>query len=106
VQHAPPAPHVADSGPSSQPAVGSSRPEYPEQYQDSQRAGTVTVACTIEANGQPSGCSLVNVSGGAAFGSAVMSWLRSGSARYKPAVRNGQPVAMQTQLTVHFNAAD
>jgi hypothetical protein len=35
-----------------------------------------------------------------------MSWLRSGSARYKPAVRNGQPVAMQTQLTVHFNAAD
>jgi protein TonB len=105
-QHAPPAAKVADSGPSSQPAVGSSRPEFPDQYQDSGRSGTVTVSCTIQADGHPSGCSLVNVTGGAAFGSSVMAWLRSGSALYKPAIRNGVAIASQTQLTVHFNAAD
>jgi TonB family protein len=97
---------VADSGPSSSPAIGSSKPEYPEQYQDSGRAGTVQVTCTIEADGRPTNCSLDSVTGGSAFGSVVMAWLRSGQVHYRPAIRSGVAVAAQTRLSVHFTAPD
>jgi TonB family protein len=86
--------------------LGSSRPEYPDAYQDSGRNGVVTVTCTIQPDGRPTGCSLVHVSGGAAFGSAVMQWLNSGTARYAPAIRNGQKIAAPTQLEVHFEQSE
>jgi TonB family protein len=97
---------VPDQGPSRNPAVGSSRPEYPDAYQDSGRNGTVTVSCTIQTDGRPTGCALVKVVGGTAFGSAVMNWLNSGTAKYSPAIRNGQRVAAPAQLEVHFEQSE
>jgi protein TonB len=95
---------VVDQGPSSNPAVGSSRPQFPEELQESGATGRVTVRCDIEADGHPTGCVLMDVSGGSAFGTSVMRWLQSGRALYKPAIRNGQAVRFPgKQLTIDFN---
>lgn len=87
----PPAP---DSGPSSAPSVGgrSFADSYPPDMEEAQRTGRVTVRCDIEVDGRPSNCALVSSVGGSSFGQAAMRVLNSGRVRYRPAIRNGQPV--------------
>jgi TonB family protein len=97
---------VPDSGPSTSPTIGSSRPEYPEQYADSGRAGVVTVTCTIQTDGSPTGCKISSVSGGSAFGSTVLNWLNSGRVHYRPAIRGGHPVEGTANLRVSFQSPD
>jgi hypothetical protein len=62
----------------------------------------VTVSCRIETSGSPVGCRVLSVHGGAVFGTAVKSWLGSGSVRFAPILHNGQPVAETHQWTVNF----
>jgi TonB family protein len=103
VPHPQPAPKAA--GPtrsfSATPLAGGA-PAYPASYDTDGRAGRVTVSCTIEANGTPSGCHVLATNGGAAFGSSVMSWLKSGRVRYAPVLHDGQPVAETHQWTMNF----
>ena len=86
---------------------GTPRPEYPEQYQDSDKIGKVTVDCFIEVDGRPSNCRVINQSGGAAFAQATMSWLNGGNPpRYKPESRGGVPQRSEHQWVVTFQAGD
>jgi len=82
-------------------------PEYPDQYQDSGKTGRVTVDCYIEPDGRPSGCHVLNQSGGAAFAQATMAWLTGGNPpRYKPPTRGGVPIREEHQWVVSFQAPD
>jgi protein TonB len=103
---APAAPAVPDSGPSTAPTIGSSKPEYPDQYNDSGRSGVVNVTCVIQVDGTPTNCRLNSVSGGSAFGTTVMNWLNSGRVHYRPAIRNGHAVEQSTNLRVSFQSPD
>jgi hypothetical protein len=78
-------------------------PTFPAYY-DEGRPGAVTVSCTIEANGSPSGCHIVRQLGGSGFGKAVDQWLGSGRVRFRPILVNGQPVSKQETWTVIFNS--
>jgi hypothetical protein len=92
----------APSGPSrgfSPRAIAGGAPVYPDSTDS---LGRVTVSCRIETDGSPVGCRVLNVHGGAAFGTAVRSWLGSGSVRFAPILHNGQPVAETHQWTVNF----
>ena len=103
----PSAPAVADSGPSSNPTIGSSKPDYPQEMDDAQRSGRVTVTCDIEVDGRPTNCNVLSSSGGSAFGQTVMRWLRSGNVHYKPAIRNGKAVRTAAHpLSVTFNTPE
>ena len=55
------------------------------------REGRVIVACDVGQDGATHNCAIQSVQGGAAFGDAALRWVRS--ARYRPAVHNGVPVA-------------
>ncbi|QNT78303.1 energy transducer TonB [Entomobacter blattae] len=79
--------------------IGGGRPNYPETMQELGKEGSVDAACDIEANGTTSNCHLVNVSGGQAFGEAVLTFLKTH--RYQPAIRNGVPVRTPNH-TLHF----
>jgi hypothetical protein len=66
----------------------------------------VTVECTIETDGHPTGCKVLSTAGGAAFSSSTMAWLNNSSLRYQPAVRNGQAQREVHQWVVTFQAPD
>ncbi len=83
--------------------VAGGAPTFPAYY-DEGRPGAVTVSCTIEASGSPSGCHIVRQLGGSGFGKAVDQWLGSGRVRFRPILVNGQPVAKQETWTVVFNS--
>jgi len=103
---APPA--VADTAFNPAHIIGGSRaPEYPDSYQDSGRTGRVTVDCVIQTDGRPTGCHVLNASGGAAFSQSVEAWLNGANApRYKPAIRGGQPQTERHQWVVSFQAPE
>jgi Meckel syndrome type 1 protein len=77
-------------------------PEFPKAYEDEARSGTVTVRCTIEENGAPTGCDVLEQTGGQSFGRAVSRWLGSGRVRFAPIVAGGQPVSQVHTWTVTF----
>ena len=86
---------------------GSRSPDYPDQYQDSGRTGKVTVQCTIETDGRPTNCVVLNTVGGSAFTQATLGWLNGSHApRYRPESRGGHPVASQHAWAVTFQQAD
>jgi TonB family protein len=95
---------IPDSGFSPAHIVGGSRaPDYPESYQDAQRNGRVTVDCVIETSGHPANCKVLNETGGSAFAQATMQWLNGSNApRFKPPIRNGQPVTEEHQWVITF----
>lgn len=77
-------------------------PTFPVVYDES-RPGQVTVRCTIETNGAPTGCSVLSQEGGSAFGESVQAWLRSGRVRFAPIVSDGQPVSRVQSWTIDFS---
>ena len=101
-----PAPPLARTGLSDRPfstrVVRGGAPEYPKAY-DEARPGSVTVRCTIQADGSPSGCNILQQTGGYAFGTSVRNWLGSGRVRFDPMIENGQPVSRTETWTVVFN---
>jgi hypothetical protein len=99
-------PSVSGGGPDvpfSSRTVAGGVPTFPAYY-DEGRPGAVTVSCTIEVSGSPSGCHIVRQLGGSGFGKAVDQWLGSGRVRFRPILVNGQPVAKQETWTVIFNS--
>jgi hypothetical protein len=84
--------------------VAGGAPVYPHAYEEDGRAGSVTISCTIQTSGFPSGCRVLNVQGGSAFSAAVIKWVSSGRVRFAPILRNGQPVAETHQWAVSFAA--
>lgn len=83
--------------------IAGGAPTFPAYY-DEGRPGAVTVSCTIEPSGSPSGCHIVRQLGGSGFGKAVDQWLGSGRVRFRPILVNGQPVSKQETWTVIFNS--
>jgi outer membrane biosynthesis protein TonB len=80
-----------------------SAPDYPEEYADQNLAGRVDVSCMIDTNGQPSGCKVLHVEGGGAFGTAVEQWLHSGTVHFAPIVRAGVKVAERHTWAVEIH---
>ncbi len=94
------APAVADRPFSTRVLTGGA-PRFPSGY-DQHRSGAVTVSCVVSEGGTPSGCRVVKVSGGKAFGRSVQEWLSSGQVRFSPATVQGQPVSRQETWAVVF----
>jgi len=84
------APSVPDSEVSARPIAGPPM-KYPPRMQDQGREGQVEVTCDVDADGATSNCVVGNVVGGAAFSEAALAWVKL--QRYKPAIRNGVPIA-------------
>ena len=84
---APPGPpdHSAGSRP-----INNVQLEYPEDMQDAQRQGRVSISCTIDADGDTSDCRVLSSQGGGSFVRSALDYVHR--ARYVPAVRNGQKV--------------
>jgi hypothetical protein len=98
---APASPPLIDA-PFSAQTVAGGMPPYPERYADEGRTGEVTVNCTIEKTGAPTGCVLISQAGGAEFATTVMTWLASGAVRFAPIVKKGRVVFGKRQWTITF----
>jgi periplasmic protein TonB len=85
------APAVPDSAVSAAP-VSKGQPHYPPRMLEEEREGRVDVICDIDPQGVPRNCSVTNQVGGPEFVASALDWLRT-TARYKPQIRNGVPVA-------------
>jgi protein TonB len=82
---------------------GAPAPGYPGVYEDAARSGRVTVDCTIETNGDPAGCRIVNSLGGPAFATETLRWLTGPThPLYKPALRGGVAQREEHQWVVLF----
>jgi len=79
-----------------------SQPEYPDAYEDSDTKGEVTVTCILQPDGSATRCQLVHVTGGEAFGSAVLHWLAQDSTRFPPLLRHGHPIALPFTWNIEF----
>jgi periplasmic protein TonB len=100
----PPRPAVPDS-PVSASAISRGQPAYPPRMLEQDREGRVDVVCDIDVQGVPRNCSVTNVVGGQDFVASALEWLRT-TARYKPQIRNGVPVATPRHaLNVKFRIA-
>jgi len=100
----PPRPAVPDS-PVSASAISRGQPTYPPRMLEQDREGRVDVLCDIDAQGVPRNCNVTNVVGGQDFVASALEWLRT-TARYKPQIRNGVPVATPRHaLNVKFRIA-
>jgi hypothetical protein len=77
-------------------------PAYPPQAEAAEQPGRVDVGCVITARGLPSGCQVQRQQGGQSFAQAVLSWLQSGTVRYRPSVAEGHPTAEARQYKVRF----
>ena len=101
----PPKPAPKPAGPdrafSAAPLLGGA-PTYPDAYESEGRSGQVAVSCRIDTTGHPSGCHVLGAKGGAAFETAVLSWLGSGRVRYAPVLHAGVPVAETHEWTMNF----
>jgi len=90
VQRAAPAPAVPDSSVSARPIAGPAL-KYPARMQEQGREGRVDVTCDVDPDGKTSNCTVTSVVGGQVFADAALEWVKA--ARYKPAIKNGAPVA-------------
>jgi protein TonB len=110
VQHAAPTPYVPtvkapvvqaqpDRDVSERPIAGAPL-QYPPQMQEEEREGSARVSCDVDTDGATSNCKIDSVSGGSAFGSAALSYVKR--ARYRPRTHNGQPVASSHQWNIRF----
>ena len=101
----PPAPKAAvpDQEVSAKPIAGEPL-KYPPRMLSSGREGYALVECTVDTTGKTSDCKLDEARGGDAFGDAAMDYVKS--ARYHPAIRNGQPVTEKRQWKIDFKLHD
>jgi protein TonB len=90
VQRAAPAPAIPDSEVGAR-AINNVKLVYPPRMLDQGREGRVDVTCDVDADGATSNCVVGNVAGGQVFADAALAYVKA--ARYKPAIKNGVPVA-------------
>lgn len=112
VTHATPAPQayrptVVAPAPQAQPDRDvSERPiagaplQYPPQMQEEEREGSARVSCQVDTDGNTSDCRIDSSTGGSAFGSAALNYVKH--ARYRPRTHNGVPVAAPHQWNIVF----
>ncbi len=74
---------------------------YPAQMQQEEREGSARVSCYVGVDGRTSGCKVDSVTGGSAFGAAALSYVKT--ARYRPRMHNGVPVAAPHQWNIRFS---
>lgn len=77
-------------------------PEYPPQAEAADQPGRVDVGCIITPHGLPSGCEVQHQEGGQSFAHSVLTWLKSGTVRYRPSVIAGHPAPEPHQYKVRF----
>jgi TonB family protein len=70
---------------------------YPQTLEESGREGSADIRCTIDADGMPSDCKIVELMGPAGFGQSALAYI-SGST-YHPARRSG--VNVDADMTFH-----
>jgi hypothetical protein len=79
--------------------VSSTRPDFPDEYAEQDRHGSVTVNCVIATNGNATDC---HAAGGPRFADAVMSWLANPRTKFPPVVRNGQYIPARRTWNVEY----
>ncbi len=82
--------------------LGADSPPYPRAYRNARLRAFVSAVCVVETDGTTDNCNLIDVDGMTGFGQAVLAWLGGGKHRYKPATRNGEPVAQKAALKFYF----
>jgi TonB family protein len=73
---------------------------YPPALEKNGREGSADVACTINADGVPSGCTVVRLWGPPDFGESALAYVRGST--YRPARRNGVNVSEEGRFHVEF----
>lgn len=76
-------------------------PEYPPLSRAAGEKGAVQLLIMIDANGNVSNATVARSSGYQRLDEAAVSWVKA-HWRYRPAVRDGIPVAAQTDATIIF----
>jgi len=84
------------------PLVAGGQPEYPEQYEEEGRSGSVTVTCGLQPDGGPTQCRTTRLAGGRIFDVSVHSWLELKGVRFKPAQTRRRLTVNNVTLTVQF----
>jgi len=84
------APSVPDSEVGAR-AINNVKLTYPPRMLDQGREGQVEVTCDVDADGGTSNCSVGAIDGGQVFADAALAYVKA--ARYKPAIKNGVPIA-------------
>jgi hypothetical protein len=77
-------------------------PAYPAAAEAYERPGQVNVGCTITVRGEPANCAVTRHVGGHGFAESVLTWLHSGSVRYRPHLVQGRPVPEPHLYDVKF----
>jgi protein TonB len=72
--------------------------------EEEQREGSARVSCDVDTNGSTSNCRVDSVTGGSAFASAALAYVKR--ARYAPRTHNGVPVAASHQWNIKFKLGD
>jgi periplasmic protein TonB len=80
-------------------AISQPKPTYPPIARSARIAGSVVLAATISKNGAIENLRVVN--GHPMLVPAAMDAVKQW--RYKPYLLNGEPVEVETQVTVNFN---
>lgn len=84
------------------PLVAGGQPDYPEQYLDEGRSGSVTIICGLQPDGSPAQCRTTQLTGGRIFDVSVHSWLDLKDVRFKPAQTRRRRPVHDVKLTVEF----
>lgn len=98
---APAPPSLANSDPV---PIGKPSAPYPVEALRNGESGTVLLRVTVGTDGVPDGIALANSSRSRVLDRAAMSAVRNW--RFRPAMRNGQPVPATVQIPVSYNLGD
>ena len=108
---APPAPSASASSPpslgptiSAAPLPGNGKPPYPLSARRMGEQGRVMISVSLSASGTPESVSVTTSSGHAVLDEAAVNAIRGW--RFRPAERNGQPVASMLNVPVTFRLED
>ena len=94
-------PGPADSGVG---RIGNGKPVYPQSMVDQEREGSADAVCDVLPDGAVGDCRLLGVQGGAAFGPAVLAFLKT--QHFRPAIRGGQSVEAEYRYHFDFKLVD
>jgi protein TonB len=78
-------------------------PEYPAELQQAGIESSVTIKAFISTTGEPTNLEVISPGGDPRLVRAALDAVRQ--CRYQPARLNGEPVAIDTQITVDFRLA-
>ncbi len=99
--HAPASKSAVPAQAEMQPLNGS-LPDYPEAYDDTDRAGSVVVTCTVQTTGRATDCQIKSAIGGPDFRTSVLRWLNDEQTRFPPILKRGRPTVSRFTWTVEF----